>query len=305
MQPVNGTITGADAEKRWVALTSVMAGLLLTGTKLLVGAVSGSLGVLSEAAHSGLDLVAAAMTYYAVRVSGKQADRKHTYGHGKIENISALFETLLLIATCAWIVYEAFQRLMGTKQVHVDATIWTFGVILLSIGVDIGRSRALRRAARKHNSQALEADALHFSTDIWSSCVVLFGLACVWVSGRAGLPWLEKADSIAALGVAIIVLGVCFRLGRRSVDALLDAVPPELQENIRSIASENPGILEVKKVRVRCSGPELFADITVAVACDMGIEAGHAVADEIEAQIKSMYPNMDIVVHVEPAPRST
>src|SRR5512136_847576 len=152
----------ATAEKRSVAASSVLAAILLTGMKLTVGLTTGSLGILSEAAHSGLDLVAAAVTWFAVRVSGRPADREHTYGHGKVENLSALFETVLLLITCVWIIYEAIQRLFF-KTVEVEASFWAFAVMATSIVVDITRSRILYAAARKHNSQAVEADALHFS----------------------------------------------------------------------------------------------------------------------------------------------
>ncbi len=295
----------ATTEKKRLALTSVLAAVLLTGSKMIVGILSGSLGILSEAAHSALDLLAAGMTYLSVRVSGKEADRKHTYGHGKIENLSAFFETLLLFVTCAWIFYEAGERLLGSEQIHVDATIWTFLVMILSIIVDFGRSRALMRAAKKHNSQALEADAVHFSTDIWSSAVVLLGLACVWLSGKLGLPWLEKADSIAALGVAVIVVWVCIRLGMKSIHVLLDGITPGLQEKIESATMNIPGILSVKRVRVRSSGPELFADITVTMERNISIESSHRTADEVEIRIKSEFPNMDIMVHVEPEAGTT
>jgi cation diffusion facilitator family transporter len=293
-------LSEANREKRWVALTSVAAAVVLTGTKLVVGVLTGSLGILSEAAHSALDFLAAAMTYLSVRVSGKKADQKHTYGHGKIENLSALLQTLLLLITCIWIFSEAGERLLGEKHVQVDANIWAFLVIILSITVDIGRSRALMRAAKKYNSQALEADAVHFSTDIWSSCVVLMGLVCVWLSARLGIPWLEKADSVAALGVALIVVWVCFRLGMKAVNALLDAVPSDLQGKMEAAARKIPGILTVKRVRVRSSGPELFADITIILDPEMTIDAGHRVADYLEAHLKSGFPNMDIVVHIEP-----
>lgn len=293
-------LSTADIEKQSVALTSVVAAIVLTGTKLVVGVVSGSIGILSEAAHSGLDLIAAAMTYLSVRVSGRRADREHPYGHGKVENLSALFQTVLLLITCGWIIYEAGNRLLGSNQVHVEASIWAFLVIILSIGVDIGRSRALMRAARKHNSQALEADALHFSTDIWSSGVVLIGLVCVWSSGRFGMPWLVKADSIAALSVALIVLGVCFKLGRRSVDALIDTAPPDLDKTIRSAIIGNHDVIEVKRIRVRTSGPQIFTDITVTVAQDMDIREAHRIADEIETILKKEFTNLDIMVHVEP-----
>ena len=187
-------------EKKRAALNSVLAALALTGMKLVVGLLTRSLGILAEAAHSGLDLVAAFITFLAVRVSDRPADRAHTYGHGKVENFSALVETLLLFVTCAWIIYEAVHRLF-VKRVEVTPDVWAFLAVILSISVDISRSRMLYRAARKHNSQALEADALHFSTDVWSSSVVLGGLALVWLGrnifparaairpARAGVKW--------------------------------------------------------------------------------------------------------------------
>ncbi len=164
----------ADQEKNRVALSSVIAAFFLTGFKLTTGIMTGSMGILAEAAHSALDLIAAVITLFAVRFSGRPADREHTYGHGKIENLSALAETLLLLLTCGWIIYESVKRLLFT-EVHVEVSLWAFAVVILSIIIDFGRSRALARTAKKHNSQALEADALHFSTDIWSSRVVLDG----------------------------------------------------------------------------------------------------------------------------------
>src|SRR5512136_328100 len=151
----------AEQEKRWVALTSVLAAILLTTMKIVIGLLTHSLGILAEAAHSGLDLIAAGVTFFAVRISDRPPDHEHPYGHGKVENLSALVETLLLLATCGWIIYEAIERLF-IQSVHVDATAWAFVVVIISIVVDVTRSRALMRAAQKHNSQALEADALHF-----------------------------------------------------------------------------------------------------------------------------------------------
>ncbi|HNX19814.1 MAG TPA: cation diffusion facilitator family transporter, partial [Acidobacteriota bacterium] len=182
----------ADREKTLVAASSLAAAVLLTGTKLGVGLWTNSLGILSEAAHSALDLAAAGMTLWAVRAAARPADRRHAYGHGKFENLSALFETLLLLATCVWIFSEAIQRL-ASGGAHVQANVWAFATVLLSIGVDLSRSRALARAARRHKSQALEADALHFSTDVWSSAVVLLGLFAVVAAPGLGAPWLESA----------------------------------------------------------------------------------------------------------------
>lgn len=291
-----------EGEKMRVALSSVLAAILLTAMKLTVGILTGSLGILSEAAHSALDLVAAGMTYFAVRISGRPADQDHTYGHGKIENLSALFETVLLLVTCAWIVYEAIQRLFF-KTVEVEATLWAFLVMVVSIVIDFGRSRALSRAARKYNSQALEADALHFSTDIWSSSVVIVGLALVRLSDVTGLHWLAKADAVAAVGVAGIVTYVSLRLGRRTVAALLDAVPATLGRDL-SEAVRVPGVLEVKRARLRHSGPESFADVTLAVAVDTPLDRAHEIATRAEAAARQLVPGIDIVVHVEPSGNS-
>ena len=229
-----------DGEKRSVALYSVLAALLLTGTKVAVGLWTGSLGIMAEAMHSGLDLAAALVTLWAVRVSGRPADAEHAYGHGKIENLSALFETLLLLGTCVWIIWEAVQRLFFHAPIHVDANLWAFLVVILSILVDYSRSRALMRVAKKYESQALEADALHFATDIWSSLVVLAGLLGVLLAHRLDILWLSQADAVAALGVAAVVVWVSLQLGRKSIDDLLDSVPPELGRRIEAVVPRSP-----------------------------------------------------------------
>jgi cation diffusion facilitator family transporter len=289
----------ATSEKWAVAASSVLAAVLLTGMKLMVGIATGSLGILSEAAHSGLDLVAAVVTLFAVRVSGRPADREHTYGHGKIENLSALFETALLLATCMWIIVEAVQRLF-IKTVHVEATAWAFAIMAVSIVIDFSRSRALFRVAKKYNSQALEADALHFSTDIWSSGVVILGLVGVRLSSRPGLEWLLKADAVAALGVAAIVVWITYRMGRKTIGALLDEVPPGLRDDLAQ-ALRIPGVNKVGRVRVRRSGPEAFADVTLTVDRGTPVERAHHVATEAEAVVRQLLPGADVVVHVEPA----
>ncbi|MBI5244241.1 MAG: cation-efflux pump [Elusimicrobia bacterium] len=288
-----------DCEKKRVALSSVAAAVLLTVAKIAVGLWTNSLGILSEAAHSALDLVAAVVTYLAIRVSGRPADRDHLYGHGKFENLSALFETLLLVLTCFWIAWEAVERLFFVSK-HVDVNAWSFLVIALSISIDFTRSRALKRVADKYQSQALEADALHFSTDIWSSCVVLLGLVGVLISHRfERLAFLVKADALAALGVALIVLKVCYQLGRKSVDDLLDAVPEGLRQTVAE-AAKVKGVLDVRQVRLRRSGPEVFADVTLAVGHGVAFEAAHDIADRAESAIQAAVPKADVVIHVEP-----
>src|SRR5579872_6557985 len=195
------TIPSAElmrAEKRTAAGNSVLAAVVITGLKIVVGLSTGSLGILSEAAHSGLDLIASVLTFFSVRVSDKPADAEHQYGHGKVESFSAFVETGLLLLTCVWIVYEAGKRLFF-HSVEIEPSIWAFLVMGISIVVDSWRSRKLRRIAEKYDSQALQADALHFSTDIWSSSVVILGLALVMAGRHYALPWLAKADPIAAL----------------------------------------------------------------------------------------------------------
>jgi cation diffusion facilitator family transporter len=297
--PLPNELSQADREKRWVALTSLAAAVLLTSTKLVVGLCTNSLGILSEAAHSGLDLVAAGVTLWAVRVSGRPADREHTYGHGKYENLSALFETLLLLVTCVWIIYEAVRRLRS-GHAEVDLNAWAFLVVVLSIVVDFSRSRALMRAAKKHTSQALEADALHFSTDIWSSAVVLLGLVGVLAAEKTGAKWLANADSAAALGVALIVVWVSVRLGKKSIDDLLDTVHKDLRDQVAATAREVAGVRQVGKVRLRRSGPEMFVDVNLSVDRAAAFEQAHEVADRAEAAIRAVLPHADVVVHVEP-----
>ena len=195
----------AHQEKSHAALSSVLWSAFLTVIKLWAGIVTGSLGIISEALHSGLDLMAAAMTFYAVKVASRPADESHPYGHEKVENLSALAETALLLVTCAWIVWEAVDRLFY-NEAEITLTWWAFAVVAVSLLVDVNRSAMLRRIAKKHKSQALEADALHFTTDIWSSAVVLLGLFCIWLAHLvpAESAWhglLERADAIAALFV--------------------------------------------------------------------------------------------------------
>ena len=276
-----------------MALTSLAGAVGLTAFKIIVGAWTGSLGILAEAAHSGLDLVAALMTFLAVRYSGRPPDRTHLYGHGKIENLSAMFETLLLLGTCAWIVREAVLRLT-THHAEIEVTFWSFAVMAVSIAVDVSRSRALMAAARKHNSQALEADALHFQTDVWSSAVVIFGLA----SAKAGF---AAADAIAALGVSAIVVWASMRLGRRTVDALLDSAPAGMEQRIAAIVAAVPGVQDCHNLRIRWSGPVLFIDLHVLVDGRQTLAEAHALTERIEGAIQEIAPGADVTVHPEPA----
>ena len=289
-----------NQEKNRVALISVLAAVLLTVTKLVVGITTGSLGILSEAAHSGLDLVAALITLFAVRISGKPPDDQHTYGHGKVENLSAMFETALLLLTCVWIIYEAIQRLFF-ESVHVEASGWAFGIMILSIVVDYNRSRALSKAARKYNSQALEADALHFSTDIWSSAVVILGLILVRLSDILDIPAIAQADAIAALVVAGIVVYVSLQLGRRTIAGLLDEIPVGLRDEIVEMVKNVPSVKKVHHVRLRWSGADVFVDLEISARKDLSLEQSHDIASQAELIVQTRLPEAEISVHVEPA----
>jgi cation diffusion facilitator family transporter len=279
-------------EKLNVAFFSVIAAVFLTGFKLVIGLLTGSLGILSEALHSGLDMVAAVITYFSVRVSDKPADKQHNYGHGKIENFSALVETFLLLITCIWIIYEAMNRLI-TGKTHIEVSVWSFIVVISSILIDVTRSRALSRVAKKYNSQALEADALHFSTDIWSSAVVFLGLICAYFG-------FYFADSVAALGVAVIVLSVSYRLGKKSVDVLLDKAP---QETVDIVKNTLLGIEEVKhfhSLKVRTSGADTFVKVNVHLDPDLSLRKVHEICDKIEREIGSKIKRSEVNVHAEP-----
>ena len=236
------SIQQADREKRRVAAASLAAAVLLTGTKLGIGLWTNSLGILSEAAHSGLDLVAAAVTLWAVRVSSRPADREHPYGHGKFENLSALFETVLLMVTCFWIIKEATGRLFFHKPFELNVNVWAFLVVVLSIVVDYRRSRALKRAADKYSSQALEADALHFSTDIWSSAVVLLGLCGVLAGERLNLPWLTERRRRGRPGRrADRDLASVSGSARSRSTISWTAFPPGLHEQVAAAVRQVPG----------------------------------------------------------------
>ena len=221
----------ASHEKRLAALGSVGSAVLLVSLKMFIALRTGSLGILSEALHSILDLVAAVITYLSVRVADKPADADHLYGHGKVESFSAFVETGLLLVTAVYIIWEAFQRLLF-HTAHMRPSLQAIVILAVCMGIDFVRSRALKRVAEKYPSEALEADALHFSTDVWSTFVVILGITAAWLGARFGIAWLDMLDAVAALGVAGVIIWIGSRLGRRTVDALLDVAPRGLRERI-------------------------------------------------------------------------
>jgi cation diffusion facilitator family transporter len=299
---VSPAIFGPDpmrAEKRAVAGNSVLAAIAITTLKIIVGISTGSLGILSEAAHSGLDLVAAIVTFLSIRVSDKPADADHQYGHGKVENFSAFIETGLLLLTCIWIIYEAIERLF-LRKVEIVPSIAAFLVMIFSIVIDYWRSRALGRIAVKYDSQALEADALHFSTDIWSSSVVILGLILVQIGHSYGVGWLRNADPIAALVVAGVVIYVSWRLARKTVDALLDAAPPGVRNQIIDAVSKVAGVLEVDRVRIRRAGNRYFADLSIGLARNVTFQRSEQMAGAVTESVHDILPDADVVVHSVP-----
>jgi cation diffusion facilitator family transporter len=287
------------AEKRRVARNSVFVAVLITAFKFSIGLLSGSLGILSEALHSSLDLVASVITLFSVRVSDLPADADHTYGHGKIENFSAFIETGLLLVTCAWIVYEAIHRLFF-HNVEIEPSIWAVLVMSTSIVLDYWRSGALKRVADRYSSQALQADAMHFATDIWSSAVVIAGLGFVWAGREFHVAWLSKADPISALGVAGIVMWVSWRMARETLDALLDAAPNGVRNQIIAQVGSVPGVLEVERVRIRKAGSRCFAEVAVGLGRNVSFQASDVVVTAVRQRVHHLLGDADVTVSAVP-----
>jgi len=278
---------------RRTALVSVAAACALLALKLAAGIASGSLGLVSEALHSGTDLVAALLTFFAVGVAVRPADEQHQYGHGKAEHLAALFEAGALALVSVGVAGLAVARLAGWIEVHVDAAWWTFVVIGIVLLIDVLRTLTSWRTARRFRSAALLSNALHFGSDFAGSLAVLIGLIGV----RAGRP---EADSIAALFVAALVLGAALRLMRRNVDVLMDRAPADAEEAARqAIAGIDPPI-QLRRLRMRSAAGRHFADVVIAVSPSAAVGQGHAAADAVEAAVERALPNADIVVHVEP-----
>jgi cation diffusion facilitator family transporter len=280
-------------EKEQVALTSIAASAAMTIAKGVVGVLTGSLAILSEAGHSLIDLGATVMTYGAVRISGKPADKEHNYGHGKVESVSALAETALLFVLSGVVIWAALKRLIEHDDHIVLANAWAFGVIALSMAVDFFRARALSRTAKQTRSEALEADALHFSSDLWASFAVLIGLGGV----RFGLWW---ADSAAALVVALLVCFAGWRLGRRTIDTLTDTAPAGAAEKFTAIAVNVPGVVAVNHVRARAVGDKTFIDLVVAVSRTLPLDRVNAIRGDVEAAFHNQMPGAELTVTTDP-----
>ncbi len=295
------------SSKRAAALLSVVAAAAITLLKLLTGILTGSLGMLSESAHSGIDLIAAAITLFSVRAADRPADDEHNYGHGKIESLSAFIETGLMLASCVWIVYESLQRILHHRHLDLPLTIWPFLVLLLSIVVDFTRSRSLRRIAIAQRSDALAADALHFGTDIYASAAVLLGLAATKFGELYHHPSLEVADPVAALVVAAIILRVSLSLARRTADTLLDATPAQdgataaqTRRNLIHELATIDGVLSVDRLRTRRAGSGYFADVTLAMPRNLTFQRSEQITSAATNAIQRVLPSADVVVHSVP-----
>jgi cation diffusion facilitator family transporter len=280
-------------EKEKAALVSIAASAGLTAAKGIVGVLTGSLAILSEAGHSLLDLSATVLTYFAVRISGKPADAEHHYGHGKIESITALAETALLFVLTAIVVSEAVRRLIGAHPHAVDATVAAFAVIAASIAIDFFRARTLKRVAEATASEALEADALHFRSDMWSSIAVLIGLFGV----ALGHAW---ADAAAALIVAVFICIAGYRLGRRTIQTLTDTAPAGVSERVAAIARQVPGVVAVDRVRVRPAGAVLFIELSVSISRTLPLDRLTTIKQQLTAAIRGEMPAAELTITTEP-----
>jgi len=284
-------------EKRAVALYSILASVFMIVGKAVVGTVTGSLAIMTDALHSFLDLTASTITYLAVRISDKPADREHHFGHGKVESLAALAETVMLMAVCGFFVYEALDRLIsGGNPVHLN--IWAFIVTIGAIIIDITRVRALTRVAKKYKSQALAADALNFSTDILSSVVVLIGLAAV----KLGVPW---ADSVAAMGVAVFIVSATVRMARQAIDVLLDRAPADMEKTIRVIVNGFPNVLRIANLRVRSDGRTTFGALDLDIDRSLTFSRASDLKKQIGEKLKRRLPDTDITLTFNPVSKES
>ena len=280
-------------DKEKVALGSIAASAGLAAAKAVVGFLTGSLAILSEAGHSLIDLSATVLTYFAVRVSGKPADAEPQYGHGKVESVTALAETALLFLLSAIVIWEAGQRLIGPDRHMVEASAAAFAIIAISIMVDFFRARTLGRVAKATSSEALEADALHFGSDMWSSIAVLIGLGGV----ALGYPW---ADATAAIVVAVFICIAGYRLGRRTINTLTDTAPAGVSERVAAIARLEPGVVAVERVRARPAGAVLFVELCVGVSRTLPLDRVAAIKDRLSRDIRAVLPNAEVTITEEP-----
>jgi cation diffusion facilitator family transporter len=280
-------------DKEKAALGSVAASAALAAAKAAIGLLTGSLAILSEAGHSLLDLSATLLTYFAVRISDKPADAEHQYGHAKVESVSALAETALLFLLSAVVIYKAVERLISMQAHVVEANAAAFVIIAGSILIDFLRARTLSRVAKQTSSEALEADALHFSSDMWSSVAVLIGLCGV----ALGYAW---ADAAAAIVVAVFICIAGYRLGRRTINTLTDVAPAGVSEKVAAIARRVPGVVAVERVRARPAGAVLFVDLGVGVSRTLPLDRVSAIKERLTRGIRAEIPQAEVTITTDP-----
>lgn len=286
------THTKHEAKER-AALFSMAASLLMTFFKFLVGFLTGSLGIISEAIHSLVDFMATIVTYFAVKISSEPADHNHHYGHDKVESLAALVETGLLFGTSLWVMYEAVLRIFGSSTGHVEVTWYALLVIMLSIAIDFNRSRHLHKVAKETGSQALEADALHFASDMYSSLAVLIGLMLTY----AGVTF---ADSLSACIVSVMIFSAGIELGKKSLAVLMDEAPTGVSQNICKLTKEVEGVLGMRDVNVRSlDGTKIFTDISIYADGAKTLHEVSSIKDNVKQVIESHYEGAYVIVHVE------
>lgn len=276
-----------------VALNSLFAAIFITLIKILAAYFSGSLAILTEVVNSGIDIFVCLVTIFSVKYAAKPADEDHNYGHDKAENISALIQVLFLFGTSSFIIYEAVQRIFLGKHPNLHITAWTFTALIVSMAIDFFRARALNRIADETKSNALKADALHFSSDILSSMIVIIGLIFSFLG-------FEKADAISAFVVAIIIIILGVNMSRKAIDSLLDRVPPGLSEKIRYETLLIEGVEGIRNFRIRSTGAKIFIDMTIEISRIIPFSKAHDIMDAVERRLHQLIDNADIVIHSEP-----
>lgn len=277
--------------KEGAALASIAVSSVMTAAKFVAGISSGSLAVLSEAAHNFADVGATILTYFAIKIAHKPADDDHQYGHAKVETLAALIETGFLFALSAFILVEALRRLGRPHE--IEAGYLVFGILAASITVDFARWQRLRFIARKTKSEALAADALHFSSDMVASFMAIAGL----VAAHFGF---LQGDALAALGVAGFVALAGYNIGRRTIGALIDAAPKGLADQVASITASVPGVIEVEAVRLRPAGPEVIGDLEITVPRTLSLEKVAAIKDNVAAGIRAKHPDVSVTIATQP-----
>jgi cation diffusion facilitator family transporter len=297
----------ARQEKRMAAFLSVTAACVITALKIAVGLLTGSLGMLSDAAHSAIDLFGAGLTLFSVHLADKPADDDHPYGHAKVENLSGFVETFLMLASSVWITAEAILRIF-VRPTAVRHSIWPFLVLLLSITVDFTRSRRLKAVAERYQSDALAANALHFASDIWSSVAVLVGLSASWLGestfgAQHHLQWLGFADPVAAIVVALLILYFGSQLAWRTIGALTDYVPRETRSRVLAELERVEDVLSIDQVRMRRAGGSYFADVTLSLSRQLTFQRTEELVNEATVAVQRVLPGADVVIHT--VPRST